>query len=387
MPALSSRTSTFTDSVIRRMTRVSLQYDAINLSQGFPDFEPPRELLDRLAELREENVHQYSITWGAKNFREALARKQARFMGYDIDPEREIVVTCGSTEAMMAAMLSVVNPGDKVIVFSPFYENYGADTILCGAEPIYVPLNPPDFGFEPEVLEAAFQQHPKALILCNPSNPSGKVFSREELQLIADFAEKYDAFVITDEVYEHIVYAPWHHTYFSSLPGMRERTLACSSLSKTYSITGWRLGYVIATPEIIETVKKVHDFLTVGAAAPLQEAAIVGLNFPMSYYEELQRCYTEKRTFFLKGLDEIGLRHTEPQGAYYVLLDISEYGYEDDLNFCEELAHRVGVGAVPGSSFFREPNNSFIRLHFAKREETLKAALERLADINRMRRH
>ncbi|MBQ9368269.1 MAG: aminotransferase class I/II-fold pyridoxal phosphate-dependent enzyme [Victivallales bacterium] len=386
MPTLSTRTSTFTDSVIRRMTRISLQYNAINLSQGFPDFDPPRAILDRLAEVSQENVHQYSITWGAQNFREALVRKQSRFMGFEIDPNREVVVTCGSTEAMMAAMMSVVNPGDKVIVFSPFYENYGADAILSGAEPIYVPLRPPTFDFDAEELEAAFRQHPKVLILCNPSNPCGKVFTLDELMVIARLAEKYDTFVITDEVYEHIVYAPHRHIYFASLPGMRERTLSCSSLSKTYSITGWRLGYVIAPPEIIETVKKVHDFLTVGAAAPLQEAAIVGLEFPDSYYEELQRTYTEKRELFLKGLDAIGIRHTEPQGAYYILLDIGEYGYDDDLCFCEELAKKVGVGAVPGSSFFREPVNNLIRLHFAKRSDTLTAALERLADIGKMRR-
>ena len=367
------------------MTRISLQYNAINLSQGFPDFDPPKAILDRLAEVSRKNVHQYSITWGAQNFREALARKQSRFMGFELDPNREVVVTCGSTEAMMAAMMSVVNPGDKVIVFSPFYENYGADAILSGAEPIYVPLRLPAFDFDVEELEAAFRQRPKALILCNPSNPCGKVFTRDELMTIARLAEKYDAFVITDEVYEHIVYEPHQHIYFASLPGMRERTLSCSSLSKTYSITGWRLGYVIASPEIIETVKKVHDFLTVGAAAPLQEAAIVGLNFPDSYYQELQRTYTEKRELFLKGLDAIGIRHTNPQGAYYVLLDISEYGYDDDLHFCEKLARKVGVGAVPGSSFFREPVNNLIRLHFAKRSDTLTAALERLADIGKMK--
>ena len=279
MPTLSSRTANFTDSVIRRMTRISNQYGAVNLSQGFPDFDPPKEILDRLAEVTKEDFHQYSITWGAQNFREALAAKQTHFMGRPIDPNGEIVVTCGSTEAMMAAMMSVTNPGDKVIVFSPFYENYGADTILSGAEPIYVPLIPPAFTFDADVLEAAFRQHPKALILCNPSNPCGKVFTREELLIIADLAKKYDAFVITDEVYEHILYAPHTHTYMASLPGMWERTISCSSLSKTYSITGWRLGYVIAPPEIIDTVKKVHDFLTVGAAAPLQEAAVTGLKF------------------------------------------------------------------------------------------------------------
>lgn len=385
MPSLSTRTATFTDSVIRRMTRISLKYNAVNLSQGFPDFDPPRAILKRLAQVSNENVHQYSITWGAQNFREALARKQRRFMGFEIDPNREIVVTCGSTEAMMAAMMSVVNPGEKVVVFSPFYENYGADAILSGAEPIYVPLRPPTFTFDEEELEAAFRQHPKALILCNPSNPCGRVFTRNELMTIARLAEQYDTFFITDEVYEHIVYKPYEHIYFASLPGMRERTLSCSSLSKTYSITGWRLGYVIAPPAIIDTVKKVHDFLTVGAAAPLQEAAITGLEFPDSYYQELRDTYTQKRELFLRGLDAIGIRHTEPQGAYYVLLDISDYGYHDDLTFCEKLAEKVGVGAVPGSSFFREPVNHLIRLHFAKREETLKAALERLADIGKMK--
>ena len=383
MPALSDRTANFTDSVIRRMTRISNQYGAVNLSQGFPDFAPPQAILDRLAEVTKEDFHQYSITWGAQNFREALAAKQSHFMGRQIDPNGEIVVTCGSTEAMMAAMMSVTNPGDKVIVFSPFYENYGADTILSGAEPIYVPLVPPAFTFDVDVLEAAFRQHPKALILCNPSNPCGKVFTREELLIIAEFARKYDTFVITDEVYEHILYAPHEHTYMASLPGMWERTISCSSLSKTYSITGWRLGYVIAPPEIIDTVKKVHDFLTVGAAAPLQEAAVVGLKFGDEYYRGLQAEYTEKRDLFLKGLDCIGIAHTVPEGAYYILLDVSEYGYASDLEFCEKLAQYVGVGAVPGSSFFREPENRYIRLHFAKRNETLNEALERLSEIRR----
>ena len=381
MPELSKRTETFTDSVIRRMTRISNQYGAVNLSQGFPDFEPPRELLNRLAEVSNEDFHQYSITWGAQNFREALAEKQSRLMGRRIDPNTEIVVTCGSTEAMMAAMMTVANPGDKVIVFSPFYENYGADTILSGAEPIYVPLYPPEFNFDPDELEAAFRQKPKALILCNPSNPCGKVFTYDELKIIADLAEKYDAFVITDEVYEHIVYAPFKHTYFASLPNMWERTISCSSLSKTYSITGWRLGYIIAPPQIIDVAKKVHDFLTVGAAAPLQEAAVTGLRFGEDYYRQLRDKYTEKRDLFLKGLDDIGIAHTVPQGAYYILLDVSEFGYKSDLEFCEVLARDVGVGAVPGSSFFREDVNHLIRLHFAKKTETLNEALNRLEHI------
>ena len=383
MPSLSKRTDIFTDSVIRRMTRISNQYDAVNLSQGFPDFEPPQEILNRLSQVTKEDFHQYSITWGAQNFREALAVKFEHFSGVKVDPEKEIVVTCGSTEAMMAAMMSVTNPGDKVVVFSPFYENYGADTILSGAEPIYVPLVPPEFSFDPAVLEYAFRQGVKALILCNPSNPCGKVFTLEEMKIIADLAKKYDTFVITDEVYEHILYAPNKHIYMASLPGMRERTISCSSLSKTYSITGWRLGYVIAAPEVADRVKKVHDFLTVGAAAPLQEAAVTGLRFGDEYYEELQAKYTEKRELFLNGLKTLKLNHTEPQGAYYVLLDISEFGYESDIKFCEDLARLVGVGAVPGSSFFKESENRYIRLHFAKKSETLNAALERLADIRK----
>ena len=381
MKKLSLRTNDFTDSVIRRMTRISNKYNAVNLSQGFPDFDPPADILKRLAEVSHEDFHQYSITWGAQNFREALAKKQTRFMGMDIDPDTEIVVTCGSTEAMMAAMMTVADPGDKVIVFSPFYENYGADTILSGAEPIYVPLIPPEFGFDADVLENAFKQNVKALILCNPSNPSGKVFSRAELKVIADLAIKYDSYVITDEVYEHIIYDPYEHTYISTLPGMRERTISCSSLSKTYSITGWRLGYTIASPEITDRIKKVHDFLTVGAAAPLQEAVIPGLNFGQEYYDGLKRTYTQKRDLFIKGLDDIGINHTDPQGAYYVMLDISEFGYASDLDFCEKLAERVGVGAVPGSSFFKEDINNLIRLHFAKKDETLTAALDRLADL------
>lgn len=383
MQKLSERTKDFTDSVIRRMTRVSLQYGAVNLSQGFPDFDPPKEILDRLADVSHENYHQYSITWGAQNFREALAEKQSRLMGRTIDPNGEIVVTCGSTEAMMAAMMTVTDPGDKVVIFSPFYENYGADTILSGAQPIYVPLYPPAFHFNPDELEAAFKQHPKALILCNPSNPCGKVFTLEELTFIAELAKKYDTYVITDEVYEHIVYEPNKHIYFASLPGMWERTISCSSLSKTYSITGWRLGYIIAPPEIIEVAKKVHDFLTVGAAAPLQEAAVTGLKFGEQYYKDLQEKYTGKRDLFLKGLDDIGIAHTVPEGAYYILLDIGEFGFASDLEFCEVLARDVGVGAVPGSSFFKEPVNNLIRLHFAKKDETLNEALNRLADIRK----
>lgn len=385
MKELSNRTATFTDSVIRRMTRISNKYGAVNLSQGFPDFDPPAQLLNSLGIIATDPkplYHQYSITWGSLAMREALAAKQEHFMGMPINPNENIVITCGSTEAMMAAMMTVTNPGDKVVIFSPFYENYGADTILSGAEPIYVPLNPPAFDFDREVLEAAFRDNdPKAIVLRNPSNPCGKVFTREELTFIADLCKQYDAYCITDEVYEHIVYAPHEHVYMATLPGMFERTISCSSLSKTYSITGWRLGYTIAPAQITERIKKVHDFLTVGAAAPLQEAVVTALNFDDSYYDEVLNLYTAKRDLFCQGLDSIGLEHNVPQGAYYVMMDISEFGYDSDLEFCEDLASKVGVGAVPGSSFFREPVNHLIRFHFAKRDETLNAALENLKSL------
>ncbi|MBE6023106.1 MAG: aminotransferase class I/II-fold pyridoxal phosphate-dependent enzyme [Cellulosilyticum sp.] len=383
MRELSLRTASFTDSVIRRMTRVSNQYGAVNLSQGFPDFDPPKAITERLAKVAKEGPHQYALTWGAQNFREALAKKHEHFSGMAIDPNQEIVVTCGGTEAMMAVMMTIVNPGDKVVIFSPFYENYGADAILSGAEPIYVPLVPPEFNFDANVLEEAFKQGAKALILCNPSNPCGKVFTYEELKVIADLATKYDAYIVTDEVYEHIIYEPYQHVYMVSLPGMKERTIICSSLSKTYSITGWRLGYVIASPEITERVKKVHDFLTVGAAAPLMEAATVGLLFGDEYYKELRAHYTHMKELFVGGLRNIGLSFTEPQGAYYVMIDIRRFlnKGETDTEYCERLAREVGVGAVPGSSFFREPVNHLIRLHFAKKDETLNEALNRLEKL------
>lgn len=387
MKPLSHRTETFTDSVIRRMTRISLKYNAVNLSQGFPDFDPPKEILDRLAEVSHENFHQYSLTWGAQNFREALAEKQSRLMGIDINPNKEIVVTCGGTEAMMAAMMTICNPGDKVAIFSPFYENYGADTILSGAEPIYIPLVPPEYHFDPNLVEDAFKSGAKALILCNPSNPCGKVFTLEEMTVLADLAKKYDAYIVTDEVYEHIIYAPYKMVYMASLPGMRERTIVCGSLSKTYSLTGWRLGYTIAPAEITDRIKKVHDFLTVGAAAPLQEAIVTGLKFGQDYYDELLAKYTHKRDLMLKGLDDIGLKHNVPQGAYYIMIDFSEHmknlGMTSDLEFGEYLAREVGVGMVPGSSFFKEPINDYLRIHFAKKDETLYAALERLNKLKK----
>ena len=383
MKELSERTKDFTDSVIRRMTRIANKYGAVNLSQGFPDFDPPKQITDRLSEVASEGPHQYALTWGAKNFRDAIAAKYEHFSGIKVDPESEIVVTCGSTEAMMATMLSITNPKDKVVIFSPFYENYGADTILSGAEPIYVPLVPPDFTFSIEQLENAFKQGAKALILCNPSNPCGKVFTFEELTAIADVVKKYDAYVVTDEVYEHIVYAPNKHIYMQALDGMRERTIVCNSLSKTYSITGWRLGYVIANPEIIDRVKKVHDFLTVGAAAPLMEAATVGLKFDDKYYDELAAHYAHMKEVFVGGLEKLGLKYIDPQGAYYVLVDVSEFGVKDDVKFCEWLAQYVGVAAVPGSSFFREDVHNLIRFHFAKQDDTLNEAINRLAGLRK----
>ncbi|NBI65737.1 pyridoxal phosphate-dependent aminotransferase [Pseudoflavonifractor sp. 60] len=387
MPNPSSRVQSFTDSVIRRMTRISDEHGAINLSQGFPDFDPPQEILDALAKAAYAGPHQYSITFGAENFRQALARKQGRAIGREIDPETEIVVTCGGTEAMMCAMMTICNPGDKVLVFSPFYENYGADAILSGADPIYIPLVPPEYSFDLSLVEEGFRQGAKAIILCNPSNPCGKVFSREELVEIGRLALKYDAFVVTDEVYEHMVYPPNVHTCMAALPGMFDHTITCNSLSKTYSITGWRLGWLIGPEEIVEGAKKVHDFLTVGAAAPLQEAAVTGLEFPQSYYDQLLDTYTQKRRHFLNGLDRIGLKHNVPQGTYFVLIDIQDFldlpqfqGWTD-LEFCEWMIVNIGVAAVPGSSFFKEEVNHLIRLHFAREESTMDEALSRLSKL------
>ena len=388
MPKLSDRVGSFTDSGIRRMTRISDAYGAINLSQGFPDYDPPQELLDALAYVAHHGPHQYSIIFGAQNFREALAEKVGRSFGRAIDPDREIVVTCGGTEAMMCAVMTVCNPGDKILVFSPFYENYGADTILSGADPIYVPLVPPDYGFDLSLIEEGFRQGAKAIIVCNPSNPCGKVFTREELSAIGALALKYDAFIITDEVYEHLVYAPHVHIPAASLPGLYEHVITCNSLSKTYAVTGWRLGYLIAPEEVAEAAKKVHDFLTVGAPAPLQEAAAVGLRFPPSYYDGLQALYTHKRDHFLAGLDRIGLKHNVPQGTYFVMVDISDFlalpafqGWSD-LEFCEWMIREIGVAAVPGSSFFLEDVNNLIRLHFAREDSTLDEVICRLEKLS-----
>jgi len=387
MPELSKRVGCFTDSVIRRMTRISNKYGAINLSQGFPDFDPPKEITDALAKAAHNGPHQYSITYGAKNLREAVAKKQSAAIGREINPETEICITCGSTEAMMCAMMTVCNPGDKVLVFSPFYENYGADAILSGAEPVYISLTPPDYSFDPKAVEDGFKSGAKAIIVCNPSNPCGKVFTKQELETIGKLAKKYDAFVVTDEVYEHIIYKPFTHTYMSSLPGMFDNTITCNSLSKTYSITGWRLGYIIGPASFIENAKKVHDFLTVGAAAPLQEAAVTAFNLPHSYYENLQTLYTEKRDKMMKALDDAGLKHNIPQGTYFVLVDIGDFlkldkfeGYSD-YEFCEWMIKEIGVAAVPGSSFFRENVNNLIRLHFARSSETLEETAKRLKKL------
>jgi len=383
MPDIAVRLNQFTESVIREMTRVANTHNAINLSQGFPDFDPPLKLVEAGKKAFDNGFHQYAVTWGAPGFRQALAQKQNQCMGIELNPDTNIVVTCGGTEAMMTAMMTVCNPGDKVIVFSPFYENYGADTILSGALPVYVPLYPPEFNFNPDELKKAFEQGVKALVLCNPSNPTGKVFTLDELQYIAALAQEFDAFVITDEVYEHIVYEPYKHTYIAALPGMFNRTILTSSLSKTYSITGWRLGYVIGSEEVINGAKKVHDFLTVGAAAPLQEAAITALNFPKSYYDELLAGYTKRRKIFLDYLNQAKLKYTTPQGAYYVLVDISDFDFKDDTAFCYWLAKEIGVAAVPGSSFFHEPINHLVRFHFAKQEKTLRAAGERLLELKK----
>ncbi len=383
MQELSRKTQHFTDSVIRRMTRIAIANNAINLAQGFPDFDPPKAMTDRLQEISPIGPHQYPITMGAPNFRRALAKKCGRFMGRTLDPETEMVVTIGSTEAMVDTLFALTNPGDKIIMFSPYFENYRAQTLLVGCEPIFVPLVPPAFNYDANVLEDAFRQGAKAILICNPSNPSGKVFTRAELEQIAALAVKYDTYVIMDEVYEHIVYAPHKHIYMNSLPGMWERTVSCSSLSKTYSVTGWRLGYAIAPKPLMDKIKQFHDFNTVGAPSPLMEAAVVGLEMPDSYYEEFGAHYAHMKQLFTSGLDRIGIPYTDPQGAYFVLADIRPYMRkgETDVEFCEDVAKNIGVAAVPGSSFFMENVGSIVRLHFAKKDETLNEALERLEKL------
>ena len=373
MQEMSRRNQHFTDSVIRRMTRVSLDCGAINLAQGFPDFDPPKAMTDRLREVSQEGPHQYPITMGAPNFRRAVSRKCGRFMGIPIDPETNIVVTIGSTEAMVDTIFALTNPGDKIVMFSPYFENYRAQAIMADCEPVFVPLVPPSFHFDPEVLEDAFRQHPKAILICNPSNPSGKVFTYEELKFISELCIKYDVYAIMDEVYEHIVYDGRQMVYMASLPGMWERTVSCSSLSKTYSITGWRLGYAIAPQPIMDRIKQYHDFNTVGAASPLMEAAVG------DHYAHMKQIFTG-------GMKELDIPFTDPEGTYFVLADIAPYMKkgQSDVEFCVEMAQKVGVACVPGSSFFDEDVNHIVRLHFAKKDETLFAALDRLSNLRRI---
>ncbi len=383
MARTSRRTAVFTESLIREMSRVAARHNAINLAQGFPDWDPPAALIAAAKAAMDEHRHQYAVTWGSAEIRQALAAKIGRCTGAPVDPDRELVVTCGATEAMMVAMMTVCDPGDRVGLFSPFYENYNADAILTGAQAVHVPLHPPHYRFDPAELRAAFASGLKAFVLCNPSNPCGRVFTREELLQIAALAEEFDTWVLTDEVYEHIVFAPHRHTYFSTLPGMASRTLMCSSLSKTFSITGWRLGYVQAAPEVIAQARKVHDFLTVGAAAPLQHAVVTALSFPPEYYTGLAAEYAESRDVLLSYLDRTGLEYSRPEGAYFVMVDISPFGYASDVEFAHWMTKEIGVAPVPGSSFFANGENRYIRLNFAKRPATLHAAGERLLKLRR----
>jgi aminotransferase len=383
VPTTSRRTTRFTESLIREMSRVAARHNAINLAQGFPDWDPPAALVQAAKDAMDAGRHQYAVTWGAPELRTALAAKLTRCTGVPVDADRELVVTCGATEAMMVAMMTVADPGDKVGLFSPFYENYAADAILSGATPIHVPLHPPHYRFDPAELRAAFAGGLKAFVLCNPSNPCGRVFTRAELLQIAALAEEFDVFVLTDEVYEHIVFPPHEHVYFATLPGMARRTLSCSSLSKTFAITGWRIGYVHAAPEIIAQARKVHDFLTVGAAAPLQHAVVTALNFPASYYAGLAAEYDRSREILLGYLDQTGLAYTRPEGAYFVMVDISPFGSASDVEFAHWMTREIGVAPVPGSSFFAHPEHRYIRLNFAKKPATLHAAGERLLKLRR----
>jgi aminotransferase len=358
------------------MTRLAVRHNAVNLAQGFPDFDPPEEIKAAARDAIDSGFNQYAITWGAKPLRDAIAAKYRRWYGLEIDPEREITVCCGATEGMIASLLAVVDPGDEVVVFEPFYENYGPDAELCGAVPRFVTLRPPDWTFDPDELRRAFGPRTKAIILNTPNNPTGKVFSRRELQTIAALCQEFDALAITDEIYEHIVYDGASHVPIMSLPGMRERSVLVNSMSKTYSVTGWRVGWVAAPPGITGSVRKVHDFLTVGAAAPLQQAGALALAFPDAYYEKLARDYAERRDIFLPVLERAGFRCFRPRGAYYIMTDISGFGFPDDVTFVKHLIERIGVAAVPGSSFFSNiiKGASFIRFCFCKKYETLKRA-------------
>lgn len=385
MPSTSKRTAVFTESLIREMSRVAARHGAINLAQGFPDGNPPEALVAAAREAMDAGRHQYAVTWGAPELRSALAAKLARFTGLAVDPERELVVTCGATEAMMVAMMTVCDPGDRVGLFSPFYENYNADAILTGATAVHVRLHPPGYGFDPAELRAVFASGLKAFILCNPSNPCGRVFTREELLQIAALAEEFDTFIITDEVYEHLVFDGRRHVTFATLPGMAERTLSCSSLSKTFSITGWRLGYVHAPAAVIAQARKVHDFLTVGAAAPLQHAVVTALGWGPDYYAGLAAEYQSRRDLLLGYLDETGLPYSRPEGAYFVMLDVTSLGFANDIDCAHWMTKEIGVAPVPGSSFFPYPEDRYVRLNFAKSAPVLHEAGQRLRSLRRGR--
>src|SRR5437867_7612892 len=380
---ISSKAAQFTESVIREMTRLALEHDAINLSQGFPDFPAPDVLKKAAADAIFADVNQYAITWGAKNFRNALVYKIKKFMGIEIDPEREITVSCGSTEVMIDVLLAVINPGNEVIVFEPCYENYGPDAIISGATPRYVQLRRPDWSFDEKELAAAFNNNTKAIIINTPNNPTGKVFSREELQTIAKLCQKWDVLAVTDEIYEHIIYDGAKHISPIALDGMRERTIVVNGMSKTFSVTGWRVGYIIAPPGITGAIRKMHDFWTVGAPAPLQEAGVMALRLPDSYYAELATQYQQRRDRLMKVLAVAGLQPWLPKGAYYVMCDIAKWGYPDDVEFARFLVLEIGVATVPGSSFFKDPvaGKDIIRFTFCKREEKLRAAEERIQKL------
>lgn len=387
MSFISHKAQHFTESIIRDMTRQALQHGAVNLSQGFPDFAAPDELKQAACDAINADVNQYAITWGAKRFRDAIAAKTKWHLGLDVDPDREIVVTCGSTEAMIATMLATVNPGEEVILFEPYYENYGPDSILSGAVPRYVTLYPPAWTFDPNELRAAFTDKTKAIVITTPHNPTGKVFTHDELRFIADLCIERNVLVFTDEIYEHILYPDAtrdvKHTAMATLDGMRERTVTINGMSKTYSVTGWRVGYAIAPPEITDAIRKVHDFLTVGAAAPLQEAGVTALNLPPSYYDKLQRGYQQRRDFLLGALEESGFHCYKPDGAYYIMTDIREFGFANDIEFTKHLVRDIGVAVVPGSSFYHHPELGAqqVRFCYCKRDETLQAAAERLVKL------
>jgi len=380
---ISEKAGRFTESVIREMTRLALQYRAINLSQGFPDFAAPAEIKRAAQEAIAADINQYAITWGAKNLRNAIAEKFGQWQRITLDPEREITVCCGSTEAMISSMMAIINPGDEVVVFEPFYENYGPDAILSGATPRFVKLQPPDWKFDPSELAAAFGPSTKAIILNTPNNPTGKVFDRAELETIRDLCDRWDAYAITDEIYEHMLYDGAEHISMVTLDGMRDRTITINALSKTYSVTGWRVGWAIAPPEVSSAIRKVHDFLTVGAAAPLQEAGAFALRFPASYYETLAAEYLARRNRMLGILAGAGFHCFKPRGAYYIMTDISAFGFPDDVEFAKYLVKEIGVAAVPGSSFYEDPADGrrHLRFTFCKTEKTFQAAAERLAKL------